>query len=467
MKPNFEFADPYRFLVSAGIILIAVGLLLPWLLLQVSLDIVISTVDFDKLTSTAQEIVTRRQNSALWLINNVGMLTALFAGLGFVLVVMGLIFWVRRYRQQEALAILEERRKRFDAERSLPTRYEHLKETTRHELGLEATPYATGNNQDGMSLVGWWEQVNTDTANFIRGIFLNTHHLNRDLQIGKDTYFLLTAKQSINPDALLKLKPVLKPQHVDWYVSEVGQTIFAHSVFKTQRPREIVHHTLFIPQDNLPSLPSSTEEEIRKKVSSLYHTDQWDYQTRDQLLKEEPKGYAWAEALFQNLLEQPLRRRTENAFARNAGRIFRLLFVLPFFAMAIWLMVGLYNFIDAHSHYSLVPIVISTIVGIPILLLFVGLVAVAVEPSLPDGIIQIGQTGISGELEIIHIYRLRRWSRNLPDGIHRLSIQTGGPNSIEVEVVNDAGDLESFTLESGLSKPLIEELEILYVSDDP
>lgn len=63
---KFEYADLYRFLVSAGIVLLALSFLAPWLLLREPLDVLYAVADQEKLTEKSQELLSRKQDTLSW-----------------------------------------------------------------------------------------------------------------------------------------------------------------------------------------------------------------------------------------------------------------------------------------------------------------------------------------------------------------------------------------------------------------
>jgi len=94
---NVQYTAFYKFLVSLGLVLVALSLSLPWLLLDRSFDLLVKQSDLDQLTATAQATIRHRQT----VVHVVGLVApwisvALFV-LGVTLACLGVVRW--RIRQ--------------------------------------------------------------------------------------------------------------------------------------------------------------------------------------------------------------------------------------------------------------------------------------------------------------------------------------------------------------------------------
>jgi hypothetical protein len=58
---SVQYTAFYKFLVSIGVILVGLGLAVPWLMFQESFDLLVKQADLDQLTSAAQETIRHRQ----------------------------------------------------------------------------------------------------------------------------------------------------------------------------------------------------------------------------------------------------------------------------------------------------------------------------------------------------------------------------------------------------------------------
>lgn len=97
MLGNVQYATFYKFLVSLGLVLVAFALVIPWLLLHESFDLLIKQVDLLHLTPTAQRTIRHRQA-----IVEAGSLIAPWLSVGLFLGGIGLsAFGVARWRQRQ------------------------------------------------------------------------------------------------------------------------------------------------------------------------------------------------------------------------------------------------------------------------------------------------------------------------------------------------------------------------------
>ena len=379
MKTNIEYSDPYRFLVSAGIVLIGLGMLLPWLLLQVSLDIVISTVDLAQLTPAAQAIVNRRQTSALWLMENVGAVAGVFTGLGIFCLLFGLLFWYRRFRQQEALEILEARGKTLNAQRLLPNRFQNELDVIRRELAIEplavnsSRPQAQTNEANVHILTTWWDMVINGAYDSLVKKFGNTHRVDPSFQLGEEKYILLRAYQPINSDVLIKLKPVLGPRESKWFGDVIAQSLFSQQFLKKEGNRSITLHVLFVPFDDSVPLSLQDKESINKQIAPLVAKQTWGYVPSQNLITQGPGGYRWADSLFEDKPPvNPLGQRARTAAIQNRPI---LVIIGVSVVISVALLVGLYYLLkwllptfSILTHWLIALVVFSLLIAVSILL---------------------------------------------------------------------------------------------------
>lgn len=321
MKTSFEYGDPYRFLVSAGIVLITIGLLVPWLLLQVSLDIVISTADLAQLTPVAQEIVVLRQSSALWLMRNIGWITVACVGLGLVLVLGGMVFWYRRYRKEEEAKVLQETRQRIEAQRSIPDDYEHLVNLGKAELGSSAVKLAPSEDdqQAHLMTIAKWREITNFVTDQLRDHYRETHVVVQDWIVGETPYILLRSRYHENPNAIVKVKYAEDVRPKIWYEQAFGQTALAVEAFQRNRPGAAVSLVLFVTPEAAYERKDhdDTIREVHQQLGQLRSTVRWKRVSIQQLQK---RG-EWISNIFPGDLSPPPQRRAAEAATRTTKRL--------------------------------------------------------------------------------------------------------------------------------------------------
>jgi hypothetical protein len=96
---NLQYTTFYKFLVSLGVVLVALGVVIPWLLLHESFDLFIERSSLERLTPLAQETIRHRQ-----MIVHASSIIAPWVSI--ILVLSGLsliIFGVERWRRRQAV----------------------------------------------------------------------------------------------------------------------------------------------------------------------------------------------------------------------------------------------------------------------------------------------------------------------------------------------------------------------------
>ncbi len=93
---KIEFSDVNRFLASLGLISIGLAFFLPWFVNQNNSLLVIQQDSLQKLTPTAQQIVTKQQNTLLTINNVLPTVSMVLIIVGFILLIWGIIRWSKR-----------------------------------------------------------------------------------------------------------------------------------------------------------------------------------------------------------------------------------------------------------------------------------------------------------------------------------------------------------------------------------
>ena len=116
-----EYSDFYRFLASLGIVLISLALLLPWLFLREPFDATITTSQLSGLTTTSQALINTRQTTALWFLRNIIWISGILTGIGFGLLIFGVVLWSKKQRFIDDKEHLEAEKLKREIESMTPT----------------------------------------------------------------------------------------------------------------------------------------------------------------------------------------------------------------------------------------------------------------------------------------------------------------------------------------------------------
>lgn len=93
---QLEYGDYYKFVASAGIALLVVAVVLPWIFLREPFDLAIEAAKIAQLTPEAQNIIHERQHLVALAINYIPRLSCGMAALGLLMTGWGLIGWRSR-----------------------------------------------------------------------------------------------------------------------------------------------------------------------------------------------------------------------------------------------------------------------------------------------------------------------------------------------------------------------------------
>lgn len=96
MLPRFEFGHFYKFAVSLGLILVALGLGLPWLVLRDTSGLTIPAADLDRVTPTARAVLEDKQRHQQWIVDHYAGVSIGLVALGCLVLGYGAMKWWRR-----------------------------------------------------------------------------------------------------------------------------------------------------------------------------------------------------------------------------------------------------------------------------------------------------------------------------------------------------------------------------------
>jgi hypothetical protein len=103
MLPKPSYASYYKFLVSVGLVLLAVALGAPLLLLREPFDFLITVEELGQLTDTAQQAISDRQQLGSSLSRAIPVVSLVLAVAGIALTTWGLRRWSQRQQVQDEL----------------------------------------------------------------------------------------------------------------------------------------------------------------------------------------------------------------------------------------------------------------------------------------------------------------------------------------------------------------------------
>lgn len=145
---KLEYSDRQKFLSSIGIALIAISVLLPWIFLRESFDLMISNENLNHLTPTSQEILKLRLSRIQEYLEYLPYVSSGLMILGLILLTYGLIAWskiqsVKDQIEEENLKRLEEQASEMSPDfiKLKPVRELEKIQEDSNEVASEAKPY--------------------------------------------------------------------------------------------------------------------------------------------------------------------------------------------------------------------------------------------------------------------------------------------------------------------------------------
>jgi hypothetical protein len=235
MKTGFDFTDPYKLLTSVGLVLISISIILPWLLLQASFDTLLPVTDIAKLTPIAQDFINQRQFIALWLINNVLWISGIGITFGLSLFCVGLALWYRRHKQEEEIKIIEENKRRREANALTPDKLEQFTHRVIEELYVPAQLASEPQQHFNSNLIAAkYREIKNFLGQQIRKYFTETHYLGTDQHIGKYEYLSLRSRSRRNPNAIIKITYVDQAKGYEWFLDLTASTLLSAQIYEEE-----------------------------------------------------------------------------------------------------------------------------------------------------------------------------------------------------------------------------------------
>ncbi len=90
---KIEYGNFYKFIVSIGVVILSLSILIPWLFLKESFDLVIDNKSLTDLTAHAQSILTQKQIIISKIISILPWLSIILAFSGIIIMIIGILKW--------------------------------------------------------------------------------------------------------------------------------------------------------------------------------------------------------------------------------------------------------------------------------------------------------------------------------------------------------------------------------------
>ena len=222
--------------------MIALSILAPWLFLRESFDISLTSSEIADLPPTAQDLISRRQYSALWFVMNIWWISGVLFVMGLIPLITGLILWAKKQHLLDQKEKLETEKKQIELEK-LKRELESMSPAEIAAKGIkktEETQASEMEEQPTASLI----TSNVQEYFEIESVFLNKlvdcfgeEKVLTQQRIGQTTYDAVLLSDDPRPtDVIFEIKRLTR--HFD--ASKVNK-IAQQLVFLTRTYRETTH----------------------------------------------------------------------------------------------------------------------------------------------------------------------------------------------------------------------------------
>lgn len=261
-----DFSDLHKFIVSLGVILISLALILPWLFLRESFGILVTLDEFKEFTPIAQQLITRRQEAAWWVTNNISYISGLLLLFGICFTAYGSYLWWKRQVILDQKQALEKQKLEHEVKTMTPAEVTHravrkLKAVQTEEIQLDysVTELAVVN----------YLAIKTRLSQKIEESFQGTHRMLNDQKIeGLEVDIVLIAKNDNYPDGIVEVRFAPQPVRLSWLREAVSDAMSATLSYRNSTPRRVETTVVITAQEtilqrsNLDDLISQLKSEI-------------------------------------------------------------------------------------------------------------------------------------------------------------------------------------------------------------
>lgn len=193
---KFEYADLYRFSVSAGLVLLTLSFLAPWLLLREPLDVLYPVSDQELLTEMSQKLLEKKQNSLTLAFTIVPLFSGALILLGTSLIAYGILGWFRLQQirdKKESIGLAREEHEL--ASMTTTEKSEKMQAEVAEEFS------GGGSQTDQTSFMQTYYNLEGKVAERLRRIKGSTHKVLRDRRAG-DSFIDILLEPNKKNDAI-------------------------------------------------------------------------------------------------------------------------------------------------------------------------------------------------------------------------------------------------------------------------
>lgn len=272
---RFEYNDFYKFIASVGIALISLSVIIPWLFLRESFDLLVDKDTIAKLTPLAQSILENRQSLLQITINLVPAFSIGTFIFGLLTLLVGGMNWLNRTQKildkvnELNLKILEQQLSSMTPEEARAQKEEEVK--AQIEEYVEAPAERSTLEPDTLGgLVQSAYRVEKQLSDSLKRCFGTSHTVLTERQLGAATLdVVLLARKEPDKDYIFEVKYIRKGFKYNWLRDNVEKVIYANQLYESEMKRKSVP-VLFVvgPEDMSQETKGGYRQRIQKEITA-------------------------------------------------------------------------------------------------------------------------------------------------------------------------------------------------------
>ncbi|WP_114936269.1 hypothetical protein [Mucilaginibacter endophyticus] len=213
---KLEFSDLYKFLVSAGIILIALAILLPWFYLKEPFDLLIENNKILLLTKEAQSIIKERQSLIGTLYTTIPFASVILLLFGIISSFIGLFKWNKKQTDIDKRDLLTTKKlenevQNMTAADVLSKNTKEFEEAANISSDIDELTTTTTIPPTKENFISNYVQIEQFLSNKLTSIFQGRYKILPNIQIKEGSIkaeydLVLSSEQSIVTDLIFEFK---------------------------------------------------------------------------------------------------------------------------------------------------------------------------------------------------------------------------------------------------------------------
>lgn len=230
---KIEYSDLYKFLVSIGLGLIAVGFLIPWLVLREPFDLHITQESLESLTPLARSMIEQRQDYLATLVNALPWASAIIIVAGVGMSVGGMLQWWRKTQR------IADRRRQLELEeierRLRPATQADIESKMQAEAieELEEVPQS-----EVLAITAKASQVEQRVAQILQDCYRHPHRILKNQRLGHVVFDLVLLSRDVPQEFIrnytIEVKYIRKGFKFGWLRDNLFKTLYMSDIFEKE-----------------------------------------------------------------------------------------------------------------------------------------------------------------------------------------------------------------------------------------